>query len=95
MSCHILTDFRGLNNVSWASKENNIIIFTGGKRVPSNYVQNVPLQRLGTRRDVADATLFLASGASAFITSNTLIVDGGSWMTNPVSMATLKAMSKL
>jgi len=44
---------------------------------------------------VADAMLFLASGASAFITSNTLIVDGGSWMTNPVSLATLKAISKL
>ncbi|XP_078346912.1 peroxisomal 2,4-dienoyl-CoA reductase [(3E)-enoyl-CoA-producing]-like [Oculina patagonica] len=67
----------------------------GGRSVPLNYVKNVPLQRLGTRRDVADATLFLASGASAFITANILIVDGGSWMTNPVSMATLKALSKL
>ena len=73
----------------------HILTFTGGKQIPPNYVQNTPLQRLGTRRDVADATLFLASGASAFITSNTLIVDGGSWMTNPVSLATFKAISKL
>ena len=74
---------------------NRYILFTGGKHIPPNYIANVPLQRIGTRRDVADATLFLASGASAFITANTLIVDGGSWMTNPVSMATLKAISKL
>lgn len=67
----------------------------GGKRIPPNFEENVPLQRLGTRRDVADATLFLASGASAYITANTLIVDGGSWMTIPVSMASVKALSKL
>ena len=72
-----------------------MFILTGGKRIPPNYEENVPLQRLGTRRDVADATLFLASGASAYITANTLIVDGGSWMTIPVSMASVKALSKL
>lgn len=83
------------------SKNSNIFLyllfftFTGGKQIPPNYVQNIPLQRLGTRQDVADASLFLASGASSFITSNTLIVDGASWMTNPVSLATFKAISKL
>ena len=47
---------------------------------------------------MADAALFLASGASAYVTSNTLIVDGGSWMTVPVSlkmMKSVKAISKL
>ena len=58
-------------------------------------MENVPLQGLGTRRDVADATVFLASGASAYITANTMIVDGGSWMTTSVSMATRMAYSKL
>lgn len=37
----------------------------------------VPLGRLGTPRDVAHATLFLASDEAAYITGTTIIVDGG------------------
>ncbi|XP_068760952.1 peroxisomal 2,4-dienoyl-CoA reductase [(3E)-enoyl-CoA-producing]-like [Montipora capricornis] len=66
-----------------------------GKHAGPNFVKKFPIQRLGTRRDIADATVFLASGASSFITSNTLVVDGGSWMTGSGSMATIKAHSKL
>jgi len=36
-----------------------------------------PLRRIGRPRDVAEAVLFLASPRSAFITGQTLIVDGG------------------
>jgi NAD(P)-dependent dehydrogenase (short-subunit alcohol dehydrogenase family) len=36
-----------------------------------------PLRRLGRPEDVAEAVLFLASPRSAFITGQTLIVDGG------------------
>jgi meso-butanediol dehydrogenase/(S,S)-butanediol dehydrogenase/diacetyl reductase len=36
-----------------------------------------PLGRIGTPRDVADAALFLASDAAAFVTGAALIVDGG------------------
>jgi NAD(P)-dependent dehydrogenase (short-subunit alcohol dehydrogenase family) len=36
-----------------------------------------PLGRMGTTRDIADAALFLASGAASFITGTALIVDGG------------------
>ncbi len=36
-----------------------------------------PVGRIGTPRDVAEAALFLASGAAAFITGTTLVVDGG------------------
>ncbi len=35
-----------------------------------------PLGRMGTMRDVADAALFLASDASAFISGTYLVVDG-------------------
>jgi NAD(P)-dependent dehydrogenase (short-subunit alcohol dehydrogenase family) len=35
-----------------------------------------PLGRIGTTRDVADAALFLASDASAFISGTCLVVDG-------------------
>ena len=37
----------------------------------------VPLGRLGTPRDVADAVLFLASDEAAYITGTTIVVDGG------------------
>ena len=36
-----------------------------------------PLGRLGHRREVADACLFLASPAAGFITGTNLVVDGG------------------
>ena len=37
----------------------------------------MPLQRLGTGEDIANAALFLVSDASSFITGANLIVDGG------------------
>jgi NAD(P)-dependent dehydrogenase (short-subunit alcohol dehydrogenase family) len=36
-----------------------------------------PLGRIGTPRDIAEAALFLASGAACFITGTALVVDGG------------------
>ena len=40
-------------------------------------IEETPLLRAGTPEDVASAALFLASAASAFITGETLHVDGG------------------
>jgi len=39
--------------------------------------QNVPLQRLGTAEEVADATVFLASSRAGYTTGQVLYVDGG------------------
>jgi 3-oxoacyl-[acyl-carrier protein] reductase len=38
---------------------------------------SIPLGRLGTPRDVANAFLFLASDDAAYITGTTIVVDGG------------------
>jgi NAD(P)-dependent dehydrogenase (short-subunit alcohol dehydrogenase family) len=40
-------------------------------------VENTLLRRVGTAREVADAVVFLASDASAYITGQTLNVNGG------------------
>jgi len=42
-----------------------------------NWLENVPLKRLGTGYDIANAALFLVSDAASFITGANLIVDGG------------------
>jgi 3-oxoacyl-[acyl-carrier protein] reductase len=39
--------------------------------------ESVPLGRLGTPADVANAVLFLASDEASYITGTTIIVDGG------------------
>jgi NAD(P)-dependent dehydrogenase (short-subunit alcohol dehydrogenase family) len=41
------------------------------------YKANVPLGRLGMPEDITGACIFLASGASDFITGQTIYIDGG------------------
>jgi NAD(P)-dependent dehydrogenase (short-subunit alcohol dehydrogenase family) len=38
---------------------------------------NVPLRRIGTPQDIANAALFLASEEASYITGVDLLVDGG------------------
>lgn len=44
-------------------------------------IMNMPLRRIGQPDDVAGAAVFLASSAGAFITGETIVVDGGSTIT--------------
>ena len=43
-------------------------------------LQNIPLQRAGTIKDVANAIVFLASNESAYITAEELDINGGSYI---------------
>jgi 3-oxoacyl-[acyl-carrier protein] reductase len=54
--------------------------FMGVEDTPENrarFVATVPLGRLSTPRDVANAALFLASDEAEFLTGVCLEVDGG------------------
>jgi 3-oxoacyl-[acyl-carrier protein] reductase len=43
-------------------------------------IKDIPLQRLGEPADIAAAVLFLVSHAGAYITGQTLQVNGGMYM---------------
>jgi 3-oxoacyl-[acyl-carrier protein] reductase len=51
---------------------------------------SVPLRRLGTPEDIANAALFFASEEAAYITGQSIVVDGGQIL--PESLAALEAM---
>lgn len=44
-------------------------------------IAQIPLRRFGTIEEIADAALFVASPASAYMTGAVLVVDGGQWLT--------------
>jgi 7-alpha-hydroxysteroid dehydrogenase len=50
---------------------------TGGGRLLEHYLANVPLGRVGTVNDVAEAVRFLAGPESSWITGACLPIDGG------------------
>ncbi|XP_063961534.1 peroxisomal 2,4-dienoyl-CoA reductase [(3E)-enoyl-CoA-producing]-like [Lytechinus pictus] len=45
--------------------------------------KRIPLRRMGTKVDIADCAVFVASPAASYITGDTIVVDGGDWMTAP------------
>ncbi|MDR1802667.1 MAG: 3-oxoacyl-[acyl-carrier-protein] reductase [Treponema sp.] len=46
-------------------------------KVKETFLERIPLKRMGTAQDVANAVLFLASDESSYITGQVLPVDGG------------------
>src|SRR6185437_7510369 len=54
---------------------------------------SIPMKRLGTVEDIAYAALFFASEEAAYITGQTLVVDGGQVL--PESLMALEEMEKV
>lgn len=50
----------------------------GGPEAIAEMAKQIPLGKLGTPLDIAYTMLFLASDAAAYITGQTIVVDGGS-----------------
>lgn len=55
----------------------------------SKYVKNIPLQRLGTTADIANATVYLFSPAASYVTGTVQVVDGAAWQNGQLSTAHL------
>jgi 3-oxoacyl-[acyl-carrier protein] reductase len=47
------------------------------EKVKASFVENIPLKRIGTPRDVSNLVLFLSSDESDYITGQTIVIDGG------------------
>lgn len=50
--------------------------------VKEMYTKSQPLGRLGSVRDIADATVYLLSNTGSYVNGQLLVVDGGSWRTS-------------
>ncbi|OJJ48227.1 hypothetical protein ASPZODRAFT_2123531 [Penicilliopsis zonata CBS 506.65] len=50
--------------------------------IKERYVRMQPLGRLGSVRDIADATVYLFADTGSYVNGQTLVVDGASWRTS-------------
>ena len=48
-------------------------------QIRERWAQEIPLRRLGEPREIADAIVWLASDRAAYITGQTIVVDGGNY----------------
>ena len=49
----------------------------------TDFVEYIPLGRVGLRQEIAATVLFLVSDAAGYITGQTIVVDGGQVLTTP------------
>lgn len=49
------------------------------KKADSPLLRQIPSGRLGTVRDIADATVYLFSEAGSYVNGHALVVDGAAW----------------
>jgi NAD(P)-dependent dehydrogenase (short-subunit alcohol dehydrogenase family) len=51
--------------------------FAGNAETKANFVSTLPVKRAGSPDEIAQAIMFVASGAASFVTGHILAVDGG------------------
>jgi 3-oxoacyl-[acyl-carrier protein] reductase len=60
--------------------------------VAPGFEKEIPLVRWGESEDIAELAVFLASPKASYITGQTILVDGGITLANPVNRFTAKLM---
>lgn len=67
-----------VNSVQPGIVDDELMAFiTGGGKLLDNYIEGMPLGRVGTVEDIAEAVRFLAGPESSWITGANLPIDGG------------------
>ena len=56
------------------------LAFLGDKQKEESATRSIPLGRMGSKWDIAQACLFLASSAARWVSGDTLVVDGANWL---------------
>jgi NAD(P)-dependent dehydrogenase (short-subunit alcohol dehydrogenase family) len=69
ITCNVVSP--GLTDISNISRDRQ------SPEYQAVFIRQVPLGRLGTPDEIADAVLFISSDQARFITGQTLYVDGG------------------
>jgi 3-oxoacyl-[acyl-carrier protein] reductase len=57
-----------------------------------DFDKEIPAQRFGEPEDIAELAVFLASPGAGYITGQTIVVDGGLTLANPINRFTVKMM---
>ena len=67
--------------------------FWGNPEISKDYVGGIALGRWGEPEEMATAVLFLASEASSYVTGQTLVLDGGMFISLRTQLAAIKQFS--
>lgn len=67
----------------------------GGKVISKSYLESIPIQRVGTREDIANTVLYVVSDAAQLLTGTTLIADGGAWLTNENNLSRIRRIVEM
>ncbi|XP_059834844.1 peroxisomal 2,4-dienoyl-CoA reductase [(3E)-enoyl-CoA-producing] [Hypanus sabinus] len=64
----------------------------GLARLAEDQRKLIPLQRVGTKTEIAHGVLYLVSSAASYVTGASLVIDGGHWLSGANNMSTMLSL---
>lgn len=61
----------------------------GLARAAADHYKLIPLQRVGTKTEIAHGVLYLVSPAASYVTGTSLVIDGGQWLSGANNMSVM------